>query len=160
MRETRVLCRSIRTRSPAWYVNKRLRPCRDAAIFRAYETRALKARRDRFARRYAADVIARASARTNIYQCSAGRTRGTRFLLENPRISAGSSSKRRNRRMDRDVVCARAIYRGHIRTHTYSHSHVTNDGVPSRRTRFCATISLPGPSTPLSLASPLARHRF
>lgn len=45
-------------------MNERLRPWRDAAIFRAYETRALKARRDRFARRYAADVIARAPAPT------------------------------------------------------------------------------------------------
>lgn len=45
MRETRVLCRSIRTRSLAWYVNKRLRPCHDAAIFRAYETRAKSAPR-------------------------------------------------------------------------------------------------------------------
>lgn len=146
-------------------MNKRLRPCRDAAIFRAYETRALKARRDRFARRYAADVIARATARTT---CTNGpHTRQPHeFLLENPRISAGSSSKRRNRRMDRDVVCARAIHREHvyiyIYTHVRAHAHTreTNDSVPSRRTRFCATISLPGPSTPLSLASPLARHRF
>lgn len=75
MRETRVLCRSIRTRSPTRYVNERLRPCRDAAIFRAYETRALKARRDRFARRYAADVIAGSLARA-----SAPVTRGARLL--------------------------------------------------------------------------------
>lgn len=51
---------------------------------------------------------ARARANTNS-QRHYTRVRGLALLLlENPRISAGSSSKRRNRRMDRGVVCARA----------------------------------------------------
>lgn len=98
-------------------MNKRLRPCRDAAIFRAYETRALKARRDRFARRYAADVIARATARTT---CTNGpHTRQPHeFLLENPRISAGSSS---NDEIAGWIAmwCARARYIVNTYIHTY-----------------------------------------
>lgn len=125
----------------------------------ALTKRALKARRDRFARRYAADVIARATARMNIYQCSASRTRGTVSPRKSPYQRRKQLETTKSPDGSRCGVRARGI-REHIYTHTYSHSHVTNDSVPSRRTRFCATISLPGPSTPLSLASPLARHRF
>lgn len=127
----------------------------------ALTKRALKARRDRFARRYAADVIARATARMNIYQCSASRTRGTVSPRKSPYQRRKQFETTKSPDGSRCGVRARGI-REHIYiyTHTYSHSHVTNDSVPSRRTRFCATISLPGPSTPLSLASPLARHRF
>lgn len=147
-------------------MNKRLRPCRDAAIFRAYETRALKARRDRFARRYAADVIARATARRNEHARMV-RTRGSHTSFSS-KIPVSAPEAARNDEIAGWIAmwCARARYivntYMYIYTHVRAHAHTreTNDSVPSRRTRFCATISLPGPSTPLSLASPLARHRF
>lgn len=129
MRETRVLCRSIRTRSIREQTSKAV-PWR-CDLSRLRNTRAKSAPRSvctalRGWRNCARD---RSKERT----CTNGpHTRQPHeFLLENPRISAGSSSKRRNRRMDRDVVCARAIHREHvyvyIYTRTCSRSHARNE---------------------------------
>lgn len=159
MRETRVLCRSIRTRSLAWYVNKRLRPCHDAAIFRAYETRAKSAPRSVCTALRGWRNCARDRSNEHIPMLRQSHTRHG-FSSKIP-VSAPEAARNDEIAGWIAMWCARARYTWtHIYTHTYSHSHVMNDSVPSRRTRFCATISLPGPSTPLSLASPLARHRF
>lgn len=136
MRETRVLCRSIRTRSPAWYVNKRLRPCHDAAIFRAYETRALKARRDRFARRYAADVIARATApNVRIYQCQSYTRHG--FSSKIP-VSAPEAARNDEIAGWIAMWCVRARYIVNTYIYTYVFTFTRNE----RRRSFEANAFL------------------
>lgn len=100
-------------------MNKRLRPCRDAAIFRAYETRALKARRDRFARRYAADVIARATARRNEHARMV-RTRGSHTSFSS-KIPVSAPEAARNDEIAGWIAmwCARARYIVNTYIHTY-----------------------------------------
>lgn len=158
MRETRVLCRSIRTRSIREQTSKAV-PWR-CDLSRLRNTRAKSAPRSvctalRGWRNCARD-------RSNDMHEWSAHEAATRVSPRKSPYQRRKQLERRNRRMDRDVVCARAIHREHVYTHVRAHAHTreTNDSVPSRRTRFCATISLPGPSTPLSLASPLARHRF
>lgn len=162
MRETRVLCRSIRTRSIREQTSKAV-PWR-CDLSRLRNTRAKSAPRSvctalRGWRNCARD-------RSNEHARMV-RTRGSHTSFSS-KIPVSAPEAARNDEIAGWIAmwCARARYIVntciYIYTHVRAHAHTreTNDSVPSRRTRFCATISLPGPSTPLSLASPLARHRF
>lgn len=84
----------------------------------ALTKRALKARRDRFARRYAADVIARATARMNIYQCSASRTRGTVSPRKSPYQRRKQLETTKSPDGSRCGVRARTVY---VNTYIYTY---------------------------------------